>query len=275
MTYTKGKVRLIGNVKGRSNFFYKLCRRAEAGDADMEYHKITCWDAVDAGILDKQEIEDAQRTLPANVFRELYLAEPSDDGGNPFGIAAIEACVKSELSTKPIAAWGIDLAKSHDFTVAIALDANGQCVKYERFQKPWPDTIRYLRNLVGYDRALCDSTGVGDAVLEAGLQLDGYVNFEGRKFTAISKQQMEGLAVAIQQKNISYPSGVIVNELMSYEYEYYRGGVRYSAPEGLFDDCVCALALAVSHLRPYSVGDNINAYYSQLLKPKDNLKATH
>ena len=28
------------------------------------------------------------------------------------------------------------------------------------------------------------------------------------------------------------------------EYEYTRTGVKYSAPPGLHDDCVCALALA-------------------------------
>jgi hypothetical protein len=56
---------------------------------------------------------------------------------------------------------------------------------------------------------------------------------------------MEGLAVAIQARHITYPEGAIVNELEAFEYEYTRTGVRYSAPEGLHDDCVMALALAV------------------------------
>jgi hypothetical protein len=34
---------------------------------------------------------DEQATLPEHVFRELYLAEPSDDEGNPFGLEAIAA----------------------------------------------------------------------------------------------------------------------------------------------------------------------------------------
>jgi len=37
---------------------------------------------------------------------------------------------------------------------------------------------------------------------------------------------------------------VIVRELEAFEYVYTRTGVRYSAPEGLHDDCVCSLALA-------------------------------
>jgi hypothetical protein len=269
LTYTKGKVRIIGNVKGRRNWFYNLARKAEAGDPEMEYHKLTCWDAVDAGILDRKEIEDAQRMLPENVFRELYLAEPSDDGGNPFGMVAIDACV-GPLSTNPVACWGIDLAKSHDYTVAIGLDAAGDTAQVERFQKPWQDTIRVLRSTVGYTRALVDSTGVGDPVLEA-LQAEGHVNFEGYKFTGPSKQQlMEGLAVSIQNKKIRYPEGVIPNELKCFEYEYTRTGVRYTAPEGMFDDCVCALALADKHLRMSSVGDNLLAYYKGLNLPRQN-----
>ena len=55
---------------------------------------------------------------------------------------------------------------------------------------------------------------------------------------------MEGLAVAIQKQEISFPEGVIANELESFEYEYTRTGVRYSAPSGMHDDCVCSLALA-------------------------------
>jgi len=55
---------------------------------------------------------------------------------------------------------------------------------------------------------------------------------------------MEGLAVAIQQRHIRYPDGAIVHELESFGYTYTHTGVQYAAPDGLHDDCVCALALA-------------------------------
>jgi hypothetical protein len=47
---------------------------------------MTAYDAVAGGVFPLSEIEDAKRALPEHVFRELYLAEPSDDGGNPFGL---------------------------------------------------------------------------------------------------------------------------------------------------------------------------------------------
>ena len=57
---------------------------------------------------------------------------------------------------------------------------------------------------------------------------------------------MEGMAVAIQRGEVSYPDGPIVAELEAFEFEYSKTGVKYSAPAGLHDDCVMALALAVA-----------------------------
>lgn len=249
LTKTQGKIRMIGNVKGRRNWFYAMCRKAEAGEPGHVYTKITASDAVTAGILSKEEIEDAKRTMPENIFRELFLAEPSDDGGNPFGQTHIQACIAPMSSNSPVV-FGVDLAKSVDWTVIIGLDSNGIVCHFSRFQAPWQETILRIRNEVGVTKTRVDSTGVGDPVLEA-LQRPGPTagidreNFEGVKFTAQSKQQMmEGLAVGIQNKTVHYPEGPIVSELDSYEYIYTRTGVHYDTAPGAHDDCVCALALA-------------------------------
>ena len=246
LTATAGQIRIVGNVKGRRNWAYQLARQAQQGAPDMSYAKLTCHDAVQAGILSAEEVEDAQRHLPEAVFRELYLAEPSDDAGNPFGLAAIRTCI-APLSPQPPVAWGWDLAKSVDWTVGIGLDASGRVARLVRVQQPWEETIAAIVQATGTTRALVDSTGVGDPVLEA-LQRRGSTrgdHFEGFKFTAPSKQQlMEGLAVAIQRQQIRFPTGVIVDELEAFEYAYTRAGVRYAAPAGLHDDAVCALALA-------------------------------
>lgn len=247
LTATNGPVRIIGNVKGRRNWFYHLARRAEAGTIGMHYAKIRALDAVDAGIIDQAEVEDAKRLLPAAVFRELYDAEPSDDEGNPFGFKAIRACVAAALSTDRVAAWGWDLAKSHDWTAGAGLDGDGYLAKFEHFQKPWEETVKSILGVTNA-KALVDSTGVGDPIVER-LQKRSPNRYEGFKFTSQSKQQlMEGLAVAIQHQAVRFPEGVLVDELEAFEYVYTRTGVRYSAPAGMFDDCVCALALAVRRL---------------------------
>ena len=55
---------------------------------------------------------------------------------------------------------------------------------------------------------------------------------------------MEGLANAVQSNSVSILDGVMRDEMESFEYVYSRTGVKYSAPSGQHDDCVCSLALA-------------------------------
>jgi hypothetical protein len=257
LTATRGPIRIIGNVKGRKNWAYKLARKAQSGDADMAYHKITAKDAVDAGILASEEIDDARGKLPDAVFKQLYFAEPADDEGNPFGLDAIRRCI-APLSAKPPVAFGWDLAKSVDWTVGVGIDRDDYVSALDRFQLPWNDTTPRITQRTGRMAALVDSTGVGDPILEA-LQRSGG-SFEGYKFTSESKQRlMEGLALAIHQGKIHFPDGPIVQELECFEYEYTRTGTRYSAPEGMHDDCVCALALAVEMRRRSPFGMQFEA----------------
>jgi hypothetical protein len=261
LTATRGKVRIIGNVKGRRNWAYRLARRAEAGEPDMHYARITAYDAIRAGVLDQAEIDDARAQLPEQVFRELYEAEPSDDEGNPFGIAAIRACLEPmHLECEP-ACWGWDLARANDWTWGIALCDHGAVCRSERWNQSrflqvdhaasessshpeyWEVTLRRVKDLVGRLPAAVDSTGPGGPIDQA-LNAE-HRNVEGYVFSQRSKQQlMEGLAVAIQQRAIAFPDGPLVVELEAFEYQYSRSGVHYGAAEGMHDDGVCALALA-------------------------------
>lgn len=247
LTATNGPVRCIGNVKGRKNWFYRLARMAQHGEPGFSYHKMDAMDAAKAGIIKKSEILDAKRMLPENVFRELYLAEPSDDGGNPFGLDHIRGCIAPMSVDMPFA-MGVDLAKSVDWTVVHALDRAGNTCGFERWQSPWKLTTPRIVSLVGQVPTLADATGVGDPIVEA-LQTENR-RLEGVKFTSAFKQElMVGLASAIQNREVTFPPGVIVDELECFEYVYTRTGVRYSAPEGYHDDCVIALALAVEQRR--------------------------
>ena len=260
LTKTRGPARIIGNVHGRKNWFYRMAREAEQGFPDMAYHRMIAHDAVEAGVLAADEIEAARRELPDHIFRELYLAEASEDGGNPFGFDAIRRCTVSALYQGAPVAYGIDLAKSVDWTVVVGITAEGYVCRFERWQHvPWEDTVNRILAIIGSTPALVDSTGVGDPIVEA-LQrrthghpgMDGN-QVEGYQFTPRSKQQlMEGLALAIQSGGVTFPSGPITMELEQFTYEM-RGkegrftGVAYTAPSGYHDDSVMALALAEMH----------------------------
>ncbi|SRR6266566_691822 len=242
LTATRGPVRLIGNVKGRKNWFYALCRRAEGGAPNMHYAKLTWKDAVEAGVLQLAEVEDAKAQLPESVFQELYAAEPSEDGGNPFGIQHIDQCT-APLSKKAPKIWGWDLARAHDYTVGIALDDEGYVCRLERWHEDWEPTMLKIQAHISNTPAWIEQNGVGDAPVQ--LLQKGHSNIHGFLTTAPSKQAiMERLAVAIQQHDVHFPEGILASELRSFEFESTRTGVRYSAPEGCFDDCVMALAIA-------------------------------
>lgn len=243
LTKTRGPVRIIGNVKGRKNWAYRLGQMAKSGTPNMAYHRLTAYDAVDAGVLAAEEVEEARRQLPDDVFRELYLAEPTDDGANPFGIVAIRRNTRPLSTAKPVC-FGADLAKSQDWTVVVGLDADGTPCVFDRFQNDWLLTTERLVHLIGTVPALVDSTGVGDPIVE---QLQRRCpSVEGFKFTSSSKQQlMEGLSSAMHTGSVGVLPGPMADELESFEFEYRSNGVRYAAPDGLHDDCVMALALAV------------------------------
>lgn len=243
LTATRGPVRIIGNVKGKKNWAYRLARAAQNGAKNHKYMKITAHDAVAAGVLAREEIEEAKRQLPENVFKELYLAEPADDGGNPFGLDAIRKCV-APMSTDVPVCWGWDVAKSINYTVGIALDRDGHVCRFYRFKTNWEETIQRITVITDGLPALVDSTGVGDQIIER-LRRDAN-NFTGYKFSAKSKQDlMVGLAAAIQHREITFPDGQIVKELEMFEYDVHRDYTLYSAPLGYNDDCVDSLALAV------------------------------
>lgn len=77
ITHTGGKMKLIGNFGGVSNWMHQLKEKAKV-DAEYSYHKVTAWDAVEEGILSREEVEQAQRDLPPKIFKSLYLAEEQE-----------------------------------------------------------------------------------------------------------------------------------------------------------------------------------------------------
>ena len=91
---------------------------------------------------------------------------------------------------------------------------------------------------------IIDSTGVGDPLTEDLQRVLPRV--EGFKFSSTSKQQlMELLSNKISTQQVTYPDNEIVNELLNFEYEFSRTGVRYNSPPGLHEDAVMGLELAL------------------------------
>lgn len=247
LTDLRGEALMLGTPKGRRAIQEFFAKGEQGDDGWASFRGRTR----DNPFIPSEEIDEAESMYRKAGLYHIFLQEfegiPADDGGNPFGLKAIRDCIAPTGSGDPVV-FGVDLAKSEDFTVVIGLDENGNVVVIERWQSDWGSTKRKVRDLIGQTHTVMDSTGVGDPITEA-LQSSGCA-VEGFKFSQSSKQQlMEGLRDAIQSQGIRYPDGWLVNELESFEFEYTKHGVRYSAPSGLHDDGVCALALAAKGLR--------------------------
>ena len=242
LTDYKGKALFLSTPKGK-NYFYSLFMK---GGEDWESFKFTTYDNP---YIDKSEIDDARRQLPEAVFEQEYMANPMENAANPFGSNKINECIKPLSNLQP-SYYGIDLAKSFDWTVIVGLDINGAVCYFNRFQKDWKQTKETILTIDRSKPVMIDSTGVGDAITED-LQ-KSFSTMNGFKYTASSKQQlMELLASTIHNNEVSFPSGYIKDELDIFEYQYTATGVRYNAPQGYHDDCVNALALAVKCKNEY------------------------
>ena len=272
LTFTKGPLRIIGNVKGKKNWFWDLARQAEAGHPEMGYHKMTCWDAVEAGVLSRKWIEAKQRQFEERgrigAFRQLYEAQAGSDEDNPFGLEAIQACIVEDYSNARSFVAGVDLAgvgasnvnpaaETHDrdYTAIAMLDRDGCCTMLRQFRKDPIENHEEIARVVRKTQTLIDSTGAGDETVLR-LQRRGDMRVEGFKFNQTSRQELlEGLALAIGERSISFPdepgedgATSVVEQLESFEYDFTGSGERWVVPKGYHDDAVMALALAVKKL---------------------------
>lgn len=248
----KAPAMLIGTPKGKNWFFHLANRGHDAEDGDVE--TIT-GPSMANPFIDAAELERLAAEMPQRLYRQEILAEFLSDEGAVF--RGVRACI-GPLSSEPTVSIGVDLAKHQDFTVIVGMDAQRRVTFFDRFREiSWPlQKQRIMAAAARGGLVLLDSTGVGDPILDD--LLNAGVNVEGYKFTNATKQQLvEGLAIAIEKKEIGLPDEpVLLNELEAFEYEVGRTGVvRYNAPEGAHDDCVIALALAHRGLMAYGLYD--------------------
>lgn len=233
----KGDAWFMSTPKGK-NDFHKLFMRGKTGEENWASWQMSTYMNP---YIDPAEIDDAKKDLPELAFSQEYMAEFNDNVANPFGTAYIAQCT-FPMSTLPAVCYGIDLAKSHDWSVIVGIDKHGSVCYLDRWQSDWRTTKEKILRLPQAFTVL-DATGSGNPVGEDVARVRS--NIEQFVFTSASKQGlMEGLAVAIQSRIITFPEGVITDELSNFEYIYSNSGVKYSAPSGLHDDVVCALALA-------------------------------
>lgn len=236
----KGRALILGTPKGRRHGFVVLFNRGLGDDADWQSFRAP---TLENPYIPAEEVELARKELPPEIFAQEFEGVPTDDGANPFGLDAIRRAV-GPVSARPAVVYGVDLARSLDFTVVVGLDAYREVCVLERWQSPWATTKEKIRQMVGQTPIVADATGVGDAIV-ADLQTMG-VSVSPHVFTQPSKLRlMQRLVAAFQGTELKIPDGWLIAELEAFEFTYTASGVRYEAPSGFHDDGVMALGLAL------------------------------
>ena len=260
---TMGRALLISTPRGK-NWFYAMYRRGDdPNEPDFESFSFP---TASSPYVPQSEVDEAQRTLPEDVFAQEYLGAFLDEAAGVFH--GIELCVYGSFesyntSHRHVIGW--DIAKHTDFSVVSTLDVDhvriigeGEArreiivphlVAFDRF-----NTIDYVTQVQRVAAAakkyqtyvLLDSTGLGDPIYDL-LCTYGIPCYPYSIQTRSKQQLIQNLAVLIQTASISYPeeTTILQQELASYQYSISpTGNVQYSAPEGDHDDCVISLALA-------------------------------
>lgn len=172
LTATRGKLRMIGNVKGKANWFYTACRAAERGKPNTKFERITAWDAVAAGVVDRAEIEDARSLLPEKEFMELYEAKAMDDEDAFIPSIAVEEAMSADrLASVPhggVKIIGADPSQGKRDPAAFAIREGRRIIRIE--EHPGMDEEGFLGHLIRLiqvekpARAFIDGTGFGTTI---------------------------------------------------------------------------------------------------------------
>lgn len=248
LTDRQGRALFISTPNGR-NWFW----RAWMMGHDPARHEWASWTFPTRAnpYIEPSEIDAARELLPARTFEQEYLAEFLEDGGAVF--RNIRACTTVAAGRRPRegqrVVFGVDWGKSDDFTAIAVLTEARELVALERFnQIGWALQRGRLVEMAKRWQPVAiwaEENSIGGPNIEA-LQAEG-LPVTPFQTTASSKGPLiESLALAFEQQEIGIPDDpVLIGELQAYTMERLPSGRwRYSAPSGMHDDTVIALALA-------------------------------
>jgi phage FluMu gp28-like protein len=240
----------VGTPKGKNEFYRRFQYGKAANDPDWFSSHLK---ASDSGLIPKDALEDAKRTTTAAFYGQEYEVEFIDDASQVF------RRVKDNLYDPRLIQpdyshhfqLGVDLAKTQDWTVITPFDVNTfRVLPQDRFnQIDWSlqkarVTNAYYKHNRG--KVVVDSTGIGDPICED-LERD-IPSLERFRFTETSRKQLlEFLSISLESDRIKLPNDDgLVEELESFRFRLgERGRIRMEVTEGMTDDRVMSLALAV------------------------------
>ena len=237
------------------DWFHALYQNALDNGAGGEWAAWT-HPTADNPAIDCAELASIEATTPSLIWRQEYLADFG--AGAELGVfRGVRDCIYIGESDTPLAhkghrvVMGVDFAQSTDFTALSIMCADcKRQMELDRFNRmEWAIVrarIKAAAERWGVTHIEAESNSIGGPNIEA-LQADG-LPVRGFETTATSKPPIiQSLALAFERREIAILNNAVqLSELESYETKPSKatGRPTYSAPEGMHDDTVIALALA-------------------------------
>lgn len=231
----------------------------------------------DTKALPEEDLADARREMPQDVFNQEYYCKFLDSGIGFFRRVDENTYKIDEYTPKDMAMFqlGVDLAKYNDYTVISPFNLNDfHLLKQDSFnqmdynlQKARIENSYYRYNK---GRIMIDSTGVGEPVFDD-LQARG-LNIEPFRFNKTSRTDLlKNLQILLEQDRIKIPDDeTLINELKSMSYELSpTGSTIIKVPEGKHDDRIMSLALSVWQIpqNPIRINGNTRSFQTQGVEP--------
>lgn len=196
------------------------------------------------------EIEAMRQSMPELIFNQEVMAQFLEDAGGVFRrvVDAATAVFLDKPQAGPYV-FGVDWGKMNDFTVIVVLDAKTkQMVHLDRFnQIDYHVQVGRLAALAERFKPVgivAERNSMGDPIIEQ-LQRQGLPVLPFTTTNATKTRAIDELSMAFERGEIEILNDLIlIGELQAYEMERLPSGMlRYSAPSGMHDDCVMALAM--------------------------------
>jgi phage terminase large subunit-like protein len=247
LSSTLGKALFISTPRGR-NWFWELYQRGVSGEPDYACFQ---YPTIANPYIVPSEIEAAKRDLPELIFRQEYLAEFIDDQGSVF--RRVQEAAMLDPLDEPIQGRsytaGVDVAAAVDYTVVVVMDNQSKEMVYmDRFNRVdydvLVDRLHALYQHWHLNAIKIESNSIGQPVIDwiarMNMSVIPFVTTNATKQVII--QNLQSAFEHGEIKILNNP--ILIGELLSYESKRNSSGsFSYSAPEGVHDDCVMALAI--------------------------------
>lgn len=254
----------LGTPKGRNDFYNKYSYATQNGN--INWHA-SLMKASTSGIILKENLEEARATTTAAFFGQEYECEFIESATSFF--RRIKECLYDpiELPLLPYRNWsyqlGVDLAKYQDWTVLTPFCLNTFKVGLQdRFnQVDWPmQKAKIEAKYYQWQRPIVriDSTGLGDPIVDDLIAMGVDIKRDAEngqeeavKFSGgaggMRRRLLDNLSIQIEQGRLKLPNDAgLISELESMQYTMTKAGkITVQVPEGLHDDRIMSLALAV------------------------------